>query len=979
MAISSDLSIGCRGTWRTFDGTTGLPGPAIALFEDRTGYLWFGTWGYGAGRYDGEVFDSLTSHDGLASDVVWSILQDAEGAMWFGTDTGLSRYDGTCFTNYTSADGLVGDDVNTLYLDREGRLWIGTVGGLSLLDGRAFASHPAVEGLCGGQVHAIAEDGEGGLWFGTDRGLVHYEEGRGLSVIELEGGPGHGEVCSLRYSSEGKLWVGTETGSLCFDGERFVDHAAADGVSTQVRDMIEDRQGRMWFATREGVQCCDGDRSTRLTHEDGLINNQVIALAQDRAGDFWFGTFAGMSQYSQSFTSFTSADGLANDDLRAIVRDSRGTLWLATLGGLSCFDGERFTSFTSADGLAHDRVFDVVEDEAGDLWIGTEQGLNRYDGEEFETFTTQDGLVHNRVYDICRDRQGALWLGTEEGISRYDGREFVNFTTQEGLVGDDVNQIIVDRLGRLWIATETGVSCYDGERFVNYTPNDGLVGEHAMGLAEDGDGRIWVAALGGVSCFDGERFTNYGLEDGLTNEGVMRVFVDSMGYLWFATWGGLDRFDGTVFQSINRYDGLAGTIAMAFYEDCDGGFWLGTGGGVTHLHLPEPSPPPVFIRAVVADRRYEDLEEVRFPASVGLAAFEFHSINYKTRPGAMVYRYRLEGRDQDWQTTHERRVEYQDLPPGDYVFQVTAVDRDLNYSMPARVEIGVTADTRDEKIDELEARVRERTRELQGKNTALEETLAQLQEAQNRLIMQEKMATVGNLVAGILHELNSPLGAVNSAADVLGRGLERIRDMVAEQGSPLDIGGNPRLNQVLELLETNNAITETAIERIGRMVDSLKSFTSLDQAEFQQADVHAGLESALTLLEHELGDRIAVEKEYGELPRIGCHPRELNQVFMNVLMNAVQAMEGEGKLGIRTLRDGASIQVQVRDTGRGIAAERLGRIFDPSISRKGDRVGMGLGLATSLNIVRQHRGDLRIESQPGEGTLVTIVLPIDPA
>ena len=531
----------------------------------------------------------------------------------------------------------------------------------------------------------------------------------------------------------------------------------------------------------------------------------------------------------------------------------------------------------------------------------------------------------------------------------------------------------------MWIATEGGVSCFDREKFTNYTTADGLIGEHVMGLVEDRDGGIWFAVIGGVSCYDGEKFTNFTTAEGLLNDGVLRVFEDSMGYLWFATWGGLNRYDGTVFQSLNRQDGLAGTVVMAFFEEEEGDLWFGTGGGLTRLRLPAPSPPPVFIRAVVADRRYEDIETISFSSSAGLTAFEFHSINFKTRPGAMVYRYRLKGHDKAWQTTHERRVEYQDLPPGTYAFQVTAVDRDLNYSMPAQVGIEIVADARDEKIDELEERVQGRTRELQEKNAALEETLIQLRETQNQLIVQEKMASLGNLVAGIVHELNSPLGAVNSAADVLTRGLERIRRMVGQSGGLDDIRGNRSFEQVLELLETSSSTTGAAIERISRTITSLKSFTRLDQAKYQKADVHEGLESTLILLEHRIKDRILVETDFGELPQIYCYPNELNQVYMNVLVNALQAIEGEGTIGIKTCRDETNIHVQIRDTGRGIPTDRMERIFDPSFSRKGNRVGLGLGLATSFDIVRKHGGELKIESSPGMGTKVVIVLPIAPS
>jgi ligand-binding sensor domain-containing protein/signal transduction histidine kinase len=1036
---AADLRISRRGTWRTYDGTTGLPGPAITLFEDRTGYLWIGTWGSGVSRYDGQNFTSFTTKDRLAGrnsltgDVVWAICQDRVGDMWFGTTEGVSRFNGQTFTNYTVENGLAGLDVEAIVQCRAGYLWIGTENGLSKFDGENFTNYTARDGLPNERVHAIAQDSQGALWIGTENGLSKFD-GENFTNYTIKDGLASNLVWALLEDGD-NLWIGTENGLSKFDGENFTSFTATDGLAhRQVRTMARDQRGQLWIGTREGVSCYDdrqdvGRGFTSLTYEDGLINNQVISLIQDRAGDFWFGTFVGMSQYSQSFTSFTTGDGLVHDDLRAITRDSRGNLWFGSLGGLSKFDprsknGRNFTNYTTAEGLAHNRVFAVVEDDSGYLWIGTENGLSKFDDRpqvgrpqvgRFENFTTDNGLMHNRAYTLCKDSRGHLWIGTEEGVSRYDGRQevghqdgsatFTNFTTDDGLIDNDLNQIFEDSRGRLWFATEGGISRYDGRPqvgrqdggsvFTNFTVEDGLPSDHVGGLAEDRDGRIWIATLGGIGCYDDRqdggrqdgggnrqdigRFTRITADDGLPNEGVLRVFIDSAGYLWFATWGGLSRYDGTVFQSINRRDGLAGTVVMAFFEEEDGSLWFGTGGGATCLRLPAPAPPPVFIRAVVADRRYElsadapETDAVSFSSSAGLTAVEFHSINFKTRPGAMVYRYRLEGRDPDWRTIHEGRVEYQDLPPGSYLFQVVAVDRDLNYSMPAQVEIQITADARDEKIDELETRVQERTQELQEKNAVLEATLNQLRETQNRLIVQEKMATLGNLVAGIIHELNSPLGAVNSSADVIARGLKRVRNA----SEHTDLNADQRFLQLLELLETSSATTTRAIERIRRVTDSLKSFTRLDQAEYQPADIHEGLESTLTLLEHELKDRIAVARDYADLPEIHCSPSEINQVFMNVLMNASQAVEGEGEINIRTFRNDARACIRIADTGRGIPTGRLERIFDPGFSHKEGRVGLGLGLATSHSIVREHGGDMEIESETGRGTAVTISLPFD--
>jgi signal transduction histidine kinase len=425
---------------------------------------------------------------------------------------------------------------------------------------------------------------------------------------------------------------------------------------------------------------------------------------------------------------------------------------------------------------------------------------------------------------------------------------------------------------------------------------------------------------------------------------------------------------------INRDDGLAGNTPFAIFQDSADRLWFGTSRGATCFRPPPPEPPPVFIRAVIADRRYAECnscEQVEATAGTGLTSFEFHGIGFNTRPGAMIYRYRLEGVDDTWCTTHQRRAEYPDLAPGDYIFQVTAVDRDLNYSMPARIALHLRPDGRDERIDVLEERVQERTRELSQKNEALEKALERLRETQDQLILQERMAALGNLVAGIAHELNTPIGAVRSSADVSARAVQRLEALM-----PDDIDRQP-VERLFGLLRDNARTGMQAADRLHRTVQNLKNFVRLDEADFQQADLHAGLDSTIDLLAHSLEAGVELVREYGDLPLVYCHPNELNQVFMSVLLNAVQAVDGSGRVGVRTYRDEASVYIQITDNGRGIPSDKLQHIFEPGFSSKEQRIGLGMGLSASYHIVRnRHQGFIRLESEVGRGTVVTIVLPL---
>ena len=290
------------------------------------------------------------------------------------------------------------------------------------------------------------------------------------------------------------------------------------------------------------------------------------------------------------------------------------------------------------------------------------------------------------------------------------------------------------------------------------------------------------------------------------------------------------------------------------------------------------------------------------------------------------------------------------------------------------------------------------------------EALQQLRETQARLIQSEKMASLGSLVAGVAHEINTPIASIQSNADVAQRAVELIREWVSQgagvaheintpiasiqsnadvaqravelirewvsQGAGTKAGVvDGRLAQALKALDDTSTLTKRAVERIVTIVTSLRNFARLDEASVQRADLHVGIDSTLTLLHHELGRRIHVRRNYGSVPEIECTPGQLNQAFMNLLVNAIQAIDGEGTITITTYQKGKSAVLEFSDTGRGIPAEDLDRIFDPGFTTKGVGTGLGLGLATVYRIIQDHGGSIHVISERGKGATFTVRLP----
>jgi signal transduction histidine kinase len=271
--------------------------------------------------------------------------------------------------------------------------------------------------------------------------------------------------------------------------------------------------------------------------------------------------------------------------------------------------------------------------------------------------------------------------------------------------------------------------------------------------------------------------------------------------------------------------------------------------------------------------------------------------------------------------------------------------------------------------------------------------IRKLEEAHNQLLQSEKMASVGQLAAGVAHEINNPIGFVNSNLGALRGYIDQLLTVLAAFESALDFVPAGPLRERIEaarqaaeldylkgdivaLLEESS----DGLARVRRIVQDLKDFSHSDQGEWIYADLHKGLESTLNVVNNEIKYKARVVKAYGDLPMIRCLPSQLNQVFMNLLVNAAHAIEGQGEIGVRTgvagEGEGSSVWVEISDTGAGIPEHLLTRIFDPFFTTKPVGKGTGLGLSISYGIVHKHGGRIEVSSKVGKGTVFLVTLPI---
>ena len=281
--------------------------------------------------------------------------------------------------------------------------------------------------------------------------------------------------------------------------------------------------------------------------------------------------------------------------------------------------------------------------------------------------------------------------------------------------------------------------------------------------------------------------------------------------------------------------------------------------------------------------------------------------------------------------------------------------------------------------------------ELLKRYAELTELNCLLHDTQQQLVQSEKLASIGQLAAGVAHEINNPIGYVRSnigsLQDYVTRLFEVLDAYQAEEAA-LPEAARANINKAKQAADFDylrddiqDLIRESAegTERVRKIVQDLRDFSRSDTGQqWQAADLHQGLESTLNIANNEIKYRADVVREYGQLPLVECLPSQLNQVFMNLFVNAAQAIPDgrRGTLRIRTGHDGEQVWIEIEDNGCGIAPEALARIFDPFFTTKPVGKGTGLGLALSYGIIQKHHGTITASSAPGNGTLFRITLPV---
>ncbi|MCB0602046.1 MAG: hypothetical protein KDC28_12495 [Saprospiraceae bacterium] len=1004
----------------------------ITMYADHVGNMWVGTdSGVYKCKYGNQdslsIIVHLTTADGLADDQVNCILEDRKGNIWLGTMGGLSKYIGSEFINYSEKQGLLNNRINCLTEDLDGNIWIGSDIGISKLTESGITNYTVENGLVDDQINVIAADSYGAIWIGTGNGLskcvqqendytplfTNYTHANGLAVDA---------ITTLTEDPSGNMWIGTRNGGVCKYNRNFL---------------------------------------TKYSKSLGLGGRQIMAVNQDKDGHYWIGTIGGgVFKYDgHHFFNYNTRQGLASGDVFSILLDHDGNLWFGCLGSISKFDGKTFTNYTSDQGLPEwSGILNSIQDKQGNLWFTTWNGTYKFDGNSFRHFSTGQGLVTNQTVSVIQDQNGNMWFGGE-GLSKWNPKTVLNYSAASGMPCPEMPSLCEDASGNIWTGTYgKGLCRINNDSITVYTTTMGLGDNTIYSLRRDTiKHRIWMGTNSGLVMMNENdpgkntgqiQFENFNPSTGFDIKDFafkFSLFVDKGGVIWGGTGDGkLIRFD---YEKLNpaRNDYLVQLQNIAVdNDDICWNFLANARGldiGADSLAI-QNEMVTTFGKVLSGEESQQMLDKYHKLQFDGISSFypipqhlilPYNRNNLRIDfaaiepgfAGRMKYQYKLQGYDDAWSPLSDRTsASFGHISEGTYTFIVQAVNpagvwSETSYAFTVLppwyrawwsyliyliafltllwtfIEWRISA-LRKEKAS-LEEKVERRTHELREEKEKVENALAELKTAQVQLIQSEKMASMGELTAGIAHEIQNPLNFVNNFSEV---NKEMIDELLEERTKEKGERNENLENEILQDIRENELKINLHGKRADSIVKSMLQHSRTSSGEKELTDINALCDEYVRLAYHGMRARDkSFSAEYRldldpDLSKIRVVPQDFGRVLLNIINNGFQACTERSlratsdealakgdtnyhpEVTISTKQLGEHIEIRIADNGSGIPDQIKSKIFQPFFTTKPTGQGTGLGLSLSYDIIQAHGGEIEVESEKEQGTSFIVRLPV---
>ncbi len=999
-----------------------------AILRDNDGNLWIGTHG-GLDRYD-EKTNSFIHYrhnpenpNSLSSNQVRVIFEDSKNRLWVGAGSpypdngggpdegGLNRMDknNNTFTRFVhdpeNDKSLANNKICAIFEDDKGNLWVGTAKlGLHKMNGaegtferliynseepdkfsalEVTEQTPEYEHIC-----FITQDIKNNFWFGTlHEGLFSYNSDSGKVVnynrtVNSASGFEEDGAWTTYTSKDGILWIGGTEGGIYYTDllHRNIPHF--DFEDKQVETFFEESDGTFWIGSDYEVYRYveDEELPQKYVIETGKAEantNYISGINADKQNNIWVGSPGGLSLWdnkNETFIHYThnpeNIQSLSDNTVQVIYEDQKENLWVGTINGLNLFDRKTgmATRYYPSGSSENNRnlITSVIEDYTGKLWVGVWNGggvsLFNPEKAEFKTYLTGNGI--SCVYE---DTDNVLWAAGIDGLFRYDRNNDIFINTRHLHQMLDVASVycmVEDDQKNLWLSTTRGIIKFNSLR------NEISVFGENYGV--DGSSLVYLSGYKGR---DGKIY-----------------FGNANGYYAF--------YPGEFLNTFNAPD-------IVF-----------TGFNVTNRLVNEDNDDPL-------QSQMSNLKKIQLQYNENVFSFDFMQIDYANPGNNKMYCY-LENYDKDWrQINYNQRAYYFNVPPGEYIFRVKAIN---GYGIWAEKQIALTImppwwkkwwayvlyalvfclgvylvhtfmKNRVIKQEKQKAQLKEleHAREIEKAYTELKSTQAQL-------IQSEKMASLGELTAGIAHEIQNPLNFVNNFSELSNELLQEMKEELAT--------GNlqPATELADDVIQNLQKINHHG-KRADAIVKGMLQHSRTSNGQKEPTDINALTDEYLRLSYHGLR---AKDKSFNadfktefdpNLPKINVVPQDIGRVLLNLINNAFYVVNEKAKLNIdgykpevivrttsfnppsepvpNSFREGRGALISVSDNGPGIPDSIKDKIFQPFFTTKPTGQGTGLGLSLSYDIVKAHGGELtvrtpleKLDNKPGEGVTFTIILPL---
>ncbi len=1014
-----------------------------SIFEDRKGFIWISSGPSFLNRYDPATrtfkhykFTHLIDHSANIEPGISTIIEDKTGRVYFGVNTNYGERISTGLLFYNEqndriekVNSNIGNLINSA-ADRDSNIYILGLNGLFRISETGMPEKVmlplnelnsekeffnSIISDKNGNIWAItntirvfkydasiktyksydppgkgynynypntALDSDGKIWIGTNKGLLSFDPETGLfdsineSANEYLRNSG---ILSLNFDSFGSLWIGTFSGGLfrydgksLFDAYRYEPGSKNSITQGWANNVYESADGRIWISTtgatnEGGINVIDFKTGIVKSYPLTSLNNLLyilFAFYEISPGKFYISTNNGIYLFNSHVPEIKERirlPGIADSVfIHHFHKDKRGTLWLCTFDGL----------FGKGPEDQYFKMYDLSKSEGSNV-------------------------SSNEVTYLYED-EGGLWLLTNNGLFYYESksgnitRHGFNKKAENVFISQDVNSFYLDKNGIAWVGTwQGGLNRYDTKtgKIRTYTMNDGLPSMSVQGiLADEENNLIWLSTFEGLSRFDTKsgEFSNFSIADGLPSQ----LFADG-----------------------------------ASIETSDGRFVFGSSEGVTVINSRElkskSQPPHIFLtnfklfdkpvipgKSALLERPIYETKEIKLKHNQNTITIEFDAIHYRN-PARNRSAYILENYDNQWREVGSQHFAfYSNLPPGEYKFRVKAANNNgiwnlngpvlkITISPPwwktTRAYVGYAIlfvllalaanryfRNRIIKKEQEYARAREleHAREI-------EKAYKELKTTQAQLIQLEKMASLGELTAGIAHEIKNPLNFVNNFSEL---NTELLSELVGE----IKTG---KIDSSLSLAE-NIRENEEKISIHGKRADSIiKGMLQHSRlnGNLEKTDINSLVEEYLRLAYHGMRAKdksfnTTIITDFDEkVGTIRVIPQEIGRVILNLLTNAFYSvLEKRRKFGdvyepmvtLSTHKKDDHIEISVSDNGNGIPEQIIDKIFLPFFTTKPTGQGTGLGLSMSYDIITKgHGGELKVETREGEGAEFKILLP----